>query len=252
MLIEERRNFIMNEIKVRNRVLLTDLAIKLEVSEDTVRRDLKFLDKHGQVKKVHGGAISNSFHQHHQRHYKENEIYAYENKSIIAQKAHALLKEGQVILISGGTNNLELARLLPHDFQATVFTHSLPVAMQLLEHPLVETVFIGGRLSTAAQIALGSETVLSLSQLRADICFLDTGHLDPNYGLTEIDWDVVQLKKAMIQACKRIVVLTTSEKMNPVQRYKVCETQAVHSLITELKPNDAFLEPFRKQGIEII
>lgn len=234
---------------MRNRVLLTDLAVKLAVSEDTVRRDLKYLDKHGQVKKVHGGAISNSFHLYH---YKENEIYAHESKSIIAQKAHSLLKEGQVILMSGGTTNLELARLLPQDFQATVFTVSLPVAMQLLEHPMIETIFIGGRLSKEAQISLGAETVQALSQLKADICFLGTGHLDADYGLTEIDWEVVQLKKAMINASKKLVSLTISEKINSVQRYKVCETQGIHTLITELKPHDPFLEPFRKQGLDIL
>ena len=249
MLKEERRNFIMNEVKMRNRVLLTDLAIKLAVSEDTVRRDLKYLDKHGQIKKVHGGAISNSFHLYH---YREQEIYAHESKSIIAQKAHTLLKEGQVILMSGGTTNLELARLLPQDYQATVFTLSLPVAMQLLEHPMIETIFIGGRLNKEAQISLGAETVQALSQLKADICFLGTGHLDADYGLTEIDWEVVQLKKAMIQASKKIVSLTISEKMNSVQRYKVCETQGIHTLITELKPHDPFLEPFRKRGLEIL
>jgi DeoR family transcriptional regulator, fructose operon transcriptional repressor len=249
MLKEERRNFIMNEVKMRNRVLLTDLAVKLDVSEDTVRRDLKHLDKHGQVKKVHGGAISNSYHLYH---YQENEIYAHESKSIIAQKAHALLKEGQVILMSGGTTNLELARLLPRNFQATVFTLSLPVAMQLLEHPTIETIFIGGRLSREAQISLGAETVQSLSQLKADLCFLGTSHLDPEHGLTEIDWDVVQLKKAMILASKKIVSLTISEKINSVQRYKVCETHSIHTLITELKPNDIFLEPFRNQGLEIL
>lgn len=249
MLKEERRNFIMSEVKMRNRVLLSDLAVKLEVSEDTVRRDLKYLDKHGQVKKVHGGAISNSYHLYH---YQENEIYAHESKSIIAHKAHALLKEGQVILMTGGTTNLELARLLPRNFQATVFTVSLPVAMQLLEHPTIETIFMGGRLSREAQIALGAETVQALSQIKADLCFLGTSHLDAEYGLTEIDWDVVQLKKAMIQASKKIVSLTISEKINSVQRYKVCETQAIHTLITELKPNDIFLDPFRKQGLEIL
>lgn len=249
MLKEERRNFIMNEVKMRNRVLLSDLAIKLNVSEDTVRRDLKHLDKHGQIKKVHGGAISNSFHLYH---YQEDEIYAHENKSVIAQKAHSLLKEGQVILMSGGTTNLELARLFPRNLQATVFTISLPVAMQLIEHPLIETILIGGRISHEAQISLGAETVQALSQLRADICFLGTGHLDAEHGLTEIDWDVVQLKKAMIHAAKKIVSLTISEKMNSVQRYKVCETRSIQTLITELNPGNPFLEPFQRQGLEIL
>jgi DeoR/GlpR family transcriptional regulator of sugar metabolism len=249
MLKEERHSFIINEVNVRNRVLLTDLATRLNVSEDTVRRDLKYLDDQGKVKKVHGGAISNSFHLYS---YKEDQIYAHEAKTIIAQKAHTLLKDGQVILMSGGTTNLEFARWLPKNFNATFFTPSLPVAMQLSEHEHIETILIGGRLSKEAQIALGTDTIVALSQIRADLCFLGTSHLDPVHGLTELDWDVVQLKKAMMQASKKIVALTISEKINSVQRYKVCETQSIHTLVTELGPNEPFLDPFRKRGLEII
>jgi DeoR family transcriptional regulator, fructose operon transcriptional repressor len=249
MLKEERLNFILNEVKVRNRVLLSDLAVKLDVSEDTVRRDLKQLDEEGKVKKVHGGAISNSFHLYS---YKEHEIYAHEDKSIIAKKAHSLLRDGQVILMSGGTTNLEVARFLPLNFYGTIFTPSLLVAMELSEHQNVETILIGGKLSGEAQIALGSETVSKIAQIRADLCFLGTSYLDAEFGLSEIDLEVVELKKAMIQSSKRVVSLTISEKINSIQRYKVCETHAIHCLITERKPNDHFLDAFRKKGIEIL
>lgn len=249
MLKEERHDFILNEVKIRNRVLLTDLATKLSISEDTVRRDLKYLDEQGKIKKVHGGAISNSFHLYT---YKEQEIYAHENKSIIAHKSHALLKEDQIILISGGTTNLEFARLFPKQLKVTIFTPSLPVAMQLLEHPDVQTIFIGGRLSHEAQIALGGEPIQTISQVRADLCFLGTGQLDPVHGLSEFDWEVVQLKKAMILASKKVVSLTISEKINSTQVYKVCDTQSIHTLITELNPEDPFLQPFRDQGLEIL
>lgn len=249
MLKEERHDFILNEVKVRNRVLLTDIAEKLGISEDTVRRDLKYLDEQGKIKKVHGGAISNSFHLYS---YKAQEIYAHENKSIIAQKAHSLLKDGQVILISGGTTNLEFARFFPKHIRATMFTPSLPVAMQLMEHPNVQTVFIGGRLNNEAQIALSAETIQTISQIRADLCFLGTGHLDLIQGLSEFDWEVVQLKKAMIQASKKVVSLTISEKINSSQVYKVCDITAIHTLITELNPEDPFLAPIKKLGLEIL
>jgi DeoR family fructose operon transcriptional repressor len=152
MLREERYNYIVNEVKIRNRVLLTDIARKLNVSEDTIRRDLNHLDEQGKIKKVHGGAISSSFHLYS---YREDQIYAHEHKSTIATKAVKLLHENCVVLMSGGTTNLELARLIPDNISLTVFTPSLPVAMQLIAHPLVETIFIGGRLSKDAQIALG-------------------------------------------------------------------------------------------------
>jgi DeoR family transcriptional regulator, fructose operon transcriptional repressor len=249
MLREERYNFIIGEVKIRNRVLLTDIAKKLEVSEDTIRRDLNYLDEQGKVKKVHGGAISNSFHLYA---YKKDQIYAHESKSVIASKAHQLIGDGEVIIMSGGTTNLELARLLPRALSFTVFTPSLPIAMQLLEHPQVETIFIGGKLSHDAQIAVGGEAIKTLMAIKADVCFLGMGNLDVELGLSEFDWEVVQLKKAMVEASKKTVALTISEKLNSSQRFNVCGIKDIHTLITELEPTHASLEAFKKKGLEVL
>ena len=249
MLKEERHNVIVNEVKIRNRVLLTDISKKLGVSEDTIRRDLNFLDEQGKIRKVHGGAISNSFHVYT---YQEDLIYAHESKLAIAAKALQLVKGGEVIIMTGGTTNLEVARLFPKDINATVFTPSLPIAMQLLEHPLIETIFIGGKLSHDAQIAIGGDAIRTIMSVKADLCFLGMGNLDSQFGLTEFDWEVVQLKKAIVESSKKVVALTISEKLNSSQRFKVCAATEIHTLITELTPQDALLEPFGLKGLEII
>jgi DeoR/GlpR family transcriptional regulator of sugar metabolism len=249
MIKEERLNFITSELRVRNRVLLSDLAVKLAVSEDTVRRDLDQLHEEGKIKRVHGGAISNSFHLYS---YKEQEIYAYQSKSVIAQKIHPLLKDGQVILMTGGTTNLEVAHLLPPGFRGTICTPSLPVAMQLSENSNIETILIGGKLLPESQIVIGSEAVNKISQINADLCFLGTGHLDPAYGFSELDWEVAHLKKAMIQSSKKVVALTIAEKLNSVQRFKVCETKSIHILVTEIDPKDSTLDAYRKLGLDVI
>jgi DeoR family transcriptional regulator, fructose operon transcriptional repressor len=246
LLKEERLGFIINQVRLKNRVLLTDLATQLNVSEDTVRRDLKQLDAQGKIRKVHGGAILN-----HPYTYKNNEVYAIEKKTSIAHKAQQLLREGQVILISGGTTNLEFVRTIPSHFSLTVFTPSLPVALLLSEHPNVETIVLGGRMSPEAQVTVGAEPVKILSDLKADICFLGTGQLDTSHGLTEFDWEVVQLKKAMIQASKKVVSLTISEKINSFQRYRVCGINSINILITELEPSDSKVGPYRDLGIEV-
>lgn len=249
MLKEERLNYIINEVRIRNRVLLVDIAQKLDVSEDTVRRDLNYLDEQGKVKKVHGGAISNSFHVYT---YREDQIYAHESKSIIATKSHQLVSDDMVIVMSGGTTNLEIARLLPDNLKLTVFTPSLPVAMQLLERPQIETIFVGGKLSKDAQIAVGGDAIRTLSQVKADVCFLGMGNLDSETGLSEFDWEVVQLKKAMIESAKKVVVLTISEKINSSQRFNICPTASIHTLVTELQPDHALLHSFKKKGLEIL
>ncbi|MBA4053884.1 MAG: DeoR family transcriptional regulator [Marivirga sp.] len=249
MLKQTRHDYILAEVRIRNRVLLADIATHLNVSEDTIRRDLKELDKLGQLRKVHGGAVAKSFYPFI---YRKEDIYDHPNKLVIAKKAAALIEPGQVVLISGGTTNLELATELPETLAATFFTPSLLVATQLAQHSHIEAILIGGKVSHEAQIALGADAINTLSQIRADVCFLGTGHLDPAHGLSEFDWEVVQLKKAMIRAAKRIVSLTLSAKLNSSQRYQVCPIQNIHTLITELPPDNELLLPYKKVGLEII
>lgn len=249
MLKQTRHDYILAEVRIRNRVLLADIATHLSVSEDTIRRDLKELDQLGQLRKVHGGAVAKSFYPFT---YRQEDIYDHPNKLVIAKKAAALIEPGHVVLITGGTTNLELVTELPESLVATFFTPSLQVATQLAQHPNVEAILIGGKVSHEAQIALGADAINTLSQIRADICFLGTGHLDSSYGLSEFDWEVVQLKKAMIRAAKRLVSLTLSAKLNSSQRYQICPIQSIHTLITELSPDNELFLPYKKGGIEII
>lgn len=249
MLKEARHDFILNEVRIRNRVLLSDIAGHLNVSEDTVRRDLKDLHQQGKLKKVHGGAVAKSFtpftiHQ--------EDIYDHPNKEYIARKAVSKIRSGMVVLISGGTTNLELVLQIPQELQATFFTPSLQVGLQLAQLPNIETILVGGKISRGAQISYGTDAIHTLLQIRADICFLGTGHLDAKAGLTEFDWEVVQMKRAMIRAAREIISLTLSAKIDSVQRYQVCTTKEINTLVTELDPGNTMLAEFKKQGMEIL
>jgi DeoR/GlpR family transcriptional regulator of sugar metabolism len=249
MLKEERHQKILSELNIRNRILLGDFAKNLRVSEDTVRRDLKELHDLGKLKKVHGGAVAKSFHPFT---YQREEVYDRPNKEIIAAKAAALIQPGAVVLITGGTTNLELIAHLPTTLHATFFTPSLQVATQLAQLTSIESILIGGKVSRDAQIALGADALNTLSQIRADICFVGTGHLDPHLGLSEFDWEVVQLKRAIIRSSKKVISLTLSAKLGSTQRYQVCAIQSISTLVTELDPTHPALHPYRQEGIEII
>ncbi|TXN35198.1 DeoR/GlpR transcriptional regulator [Flagellimonas hymeniacidonis] len=243
MLKEERHQVILNEVRIHNKVLLTDIAELLKVSPDTVRRDIKELHDANKLKRVHGGAISLGFNHYN---YANREIYSLEKKSKIAEKGISLLKEGQVVLLSGGTTNLELARLIPPYLKITCFTPSLPIAVQLLPKPNIEIIFIGGRINKDSQITIGGGPLAALSELKADICFLGVNSIHPSDGVTEFDWEIVQLKKAMIKASKKVVVPSISEKINSAQRYKICDVDAIDLLITELDKKDPLLQSYGK------
>ncbi len=249
MLKEERHQTILTQVELHNRVLLTDIAEKLDVSIDTVRRDVKELDHDSKLRKVHGGAISLGFTTNSARN---NNIYALSQKIIIAEKAASLLKNGGVIFIDGGTTCLELARIIPLDLHLTCFTVSLPVAMELNNKPNVNVIFIGGKISKEAQIAIGATATDFLSEIRVDYSFIGTGYVDSSFGLTEFDWDIVQVKKAVIKASKKTVLLCISEKLHSQHRYKTCDIKAINTMITELDSEDDQLKLFRNRDVRII
>lgn len=249
MLKNERHKYILHNLQMYNKVLSSDLSDQLKVSEDTVRRDLKELSDKGRLIKVHGGALSKSYHLYT---YQENNIYAHDKKIKIARKAAKLLKNGQTIIMSGGTTNLELARILPPDLKATIFTYSLPIALQLTEHPSIEVIFIGGKLLKNSQVTIGMDVIKTLSEIRADLCILGTTSIDEKAGITEIDWEVTKVKQAMIEASGQVISLIISEKLGTRQRFTVCDLKSIHTLITDLDPKKKPLSPYNDTKLNIL
>ena len=248
---KQRLQIILNEVHLHNRVLLTDLAGILKVSIDTVRRDVTGLDTLQKLKKVHGGAVSNGFNIYSGRN---REVYELESKTIIAQKGISLLNKGDIVLISGGSTNLELIKLIPKNLNLTFFTPSLPMAIELLNNTseYEEVIFIGGKLSRSSQLSTGGSSINILSEIKADICFLGASYLDVNEGITCSDWEITQMKKAMIKASKKLVSLTISKKLNTTNRYKICDLNILHTLVTEHNPDSQILNKFREKNITLL
>ncbi len=249
MLKEERQNYILDKIRESNKVKSNELAVELNVSEDTIRRDLNQLSHDGLILKVHGGALST-----HQKlyHYNESTVFNRENKIIVAKKAISLLKDGQTIIISGGTTNLEFSRLIPKDLKLIIYTYSLTIAMQLTEHPNVEIILIGGKLNKKALVTVGVNVIKVLSKIKADICFLGTSGIDVEEGITEVGYEVSFVKRVMIASSNTIIALVTQDKLNTTQRYPVCDLNEINKMITDLNPDDSQLYPYLKNGIEVI
>lgn len=247
MLKKERHSLIIKEINLHNKVLSSDLALQLNVSEDTIRRDLNEMDEAGEIVKVHGGALSRSYHYPFQH----NDIYAADAKKSIAAKAIGLIKDGMVILTGGGTTVIEMVRMLPHTLTATIFTISPLVALQLADHPLITVILIGGPFSKNSQVCIGAQVVNYLSEIRFDICYLGTNGISIGDGVTDSDLDIVQVKKAMIKASNKFVVMCISEKLNTAQRIRVCELYQIDCLITDLNPDDNALNAYRLEKIQL-
>jgi len=248
MLKKERQAYILHQVNLHNKVLSSTLCTEINVSEDTIRRDLQELADEGKIIKVHGGALSHSFNQ---VHFATNGVYSQNQKRTIAQKAIGLIDNGMFVLTSGGTTILEMARSLPPQLKATFISGSIPAILEYMHHPNIEVIMIGDRISKNSKITVGSEAIAKIKQVKADICFLGTNAIDTEQGITDNDWEVVQLKKAMIESSKKVVCLTISEKINSVQPIKVCGLDEIDMLITELSPEDPLLKPYINAGVKV-
>jgi DeoR/GlpR family transcriptional regulator of sugar metabolism len=248
MLKRERQSFILRQVNLHNKVLSVDLSQQMDVSEDTIRRDLNEMAEQGKLIKVHGGALSKSFHLS----IASDNVYALNSKKHIAMKACQLIKDGMFVLTTGGTTIIELAKALPPELSATFITVSLPAAYEYIHHPNIEVIFLGDRISKNSQISIGGSVVSRIKGIRADLCFLGINAIDLQHGITDNDWEVVEVKKAMIESSDRVVSLAIAEKLDTAQRIKVCDITRISTLITELDPADEVLKPYRETGIEIL
>ena len=239
---EERKNLILKEINLHTRVSFETLSAKLFVSEDTVRRDINELESESLLIKVKGGAMTKAYHHASSN----NQTYVGESKQIIAQKTLGLLHDGMVLLIGGGTTIREFIRLIPDDLNLTIFTVTVLSAVELLDKPNVKIIMIGGSISSYSQMCVSGDVYNQLANIKVDLLILGTNALDIEGGFSDSDWETVQVKKAMIQASEKTVILTISEKLDTVLKMKIANLSEVDYVVTEVDPNDEKLQAYKK------
>lgn len=226
----ERFRIILELLKEKQQLNTLGLSIRLGVSDDTIRRDLSELEDKGLLVKVHGGAISRSLIPLpiHERISIEQEA-----KTRLAKRAVNLLQNGQVILIDGGSTNLALAKLIPHELALEVFTNSLPLATILCDHPNIKLHFLGGVLLKSSQVSLGALVIDQLAPLRADLFFMGVAAIHQQFGATVPHYDEVLVKRKMLAHSKATVVMATKQKVQVVEKFKVCDLSSINYLFEE-------------------
>jgi DeoR/GlpR family transcriptional regulator of sugar metabolism len=249
MLKAERHSYILKKIHEELKINTIDLAKELEISEDTIRRDLNDLHDKGKLVKVYGGAF---LKEEKSTNIFDIEILHEDKKIAIGTKALSLLSDGQVIIMSGGTSNLAFAKLIPSELKATIYTYSLPIAMQLSQHPNIDLIFIGGKLQKNAMVTIGMDVVQVLSNIKADICFMGVSSINVKLGLTEQGYEVSIVKKAMIQVSDKVVAMVDSSKLDTKNPHAVCELSQLHSIITDLSPNNQKLMEYITSGANLL
>jgi DeoR/GlpR family transcriptional regulator of sugar metabolism len=249
MLREERLQIILKMLDTDRRVSSVQLAEILNVSDDTIRRDLNELDENGLLKKVHGGAIPKS-----PSPYKLSERIniLHEEKIVLAQKAQQFFIDGQVIILDNGSTNMEVARLMSLDLKATVFTTSIPIAQILCEHPNIELFMLGGKVFKDAQNTYGTEVIEVLNKIRADIFLLGVCGMHHQIGVTMPDWGESVVKRKMVEISAKTIALVTADKLNTAENYVVCSYQQIDVMLTDNNISETQLIDYQGIGVEVL
>lgn len=232
MYAPERQQEILRLARDGGRVDVLSLAELFQVTAETVRRDLKALDRAGLVRRVHGGAIP-AGRLDFEPDLAERESTAADQKDRIARAALAELPaEGSVILDAGSTV-ARLAAALPLDSELTAVTHSLPTAARLADHPGIQLHLIGGRVRHRTRAAVDAWALRAYGEIRADVVFLAANGFSAEAGLTTPDLAEAAVKRAAVAAARRVVLLADSGKFGQEHFARFADLAQVDLLITD-------------------
>lgn len=248
MLTAQRRDALLDQLRVEGRIVAREAAERLGVSEDMIRRDLRELAAAGLVQRVYGGALpaSPAVADHPAR-----TSVAAEGKRRVAAAAAAVLAPGSVAVIDGGTTALALVAALPRELEATVVTHSPTVAVALTEHRSVTVELVGGRLYRHSLVACGAVALDAASRIRADIFFMGVTGVHAEAGLTTGDREEAQMKQAFAAQSGETYVLASSEKVGAASPFEVMPLRGVAGVITDAQKGPA-LQALSESGVSII
>jgi DeoR/GlpR family transcriptional regulator of sugar metabolism len=246
MLAEERRKQIVERLTRTGQVLAADLVREFNVSEDTIRRDLKELADAGALKKVHGGAVVSTTVPYDYTARSAANVAA---KDKIARRAVELVEEGMLIFVDGGTTSALIADHLHPDLRVTFVTYSLATAKALTILRRAEILLLGGRVVSDLLIAAGPESIEQSKQFRPALSIIGVHGITVADGCTVENYDDAMIKREFIRNSADVAVLAGQEKLGFVASYLVADVADVSYLICDAA--DDRLQPFADGGVTV-
>ena len=254
MYAEERQQAIATEVRNHGRVAVAELAVRFDVTGETVRRDLGVLARQGVLVRVHGGAVRPDLGEVvEEPDLGQREQSRAPEKSAIGLAAQAFLPpDGGSALFDAGTTTLRAALAVPPERRLTVVTNAVPLAAHLSTLPNCEVTLVGGRIRGKTQAAVGPDTVDALRRLRVNVAFVGTNGLSRTHGLSTPDADEAATKSAMIAAAEQVVVLADSSKFHREHLVSFGALSDVDVIVTDGGLNPAVQRELQDLDIEVV
>jgi DeoR/GlpR family transcriptional regulator of sugar metabolism len=257
VILRERRDRIVSALRSGGAASVRDLAVSLQVSESTIRRDLDLLDRNGELTRTYGGAVlrpgatATDSGDPLQRERPLAADAGLDLQQRVADQAAALVPDDAVVLLDIGTTTPLVARRL-RGRPVTVITSNLTVLDELRDDTTVRLVMLGGVLRRNYRSFVGSLTQSALTEVSADLLFLSCTGVRPSGHVVDNMAVEAPIKQALIAAADRIVLLATAAKFPGTGALRLCALSDVDSVITTTGANPKTLELCRQAGGQVI
>ncbi|HEV8650826.1 MAG TPA: DeoR/GlpR family DNA-binding transcription regulator [Actinomycetes bacterium] len=251
MYAEQRQQRIVELARSAGRVDVAALVAEFEVTAETVRRDLTALERHGVLRRVHGGAIPVE-RLGFEPGLAARDAVMTEEKERIAKAALAELPTEGSVLLDAGTTTARLAELLPGDRDLTVVTNGLPIALTLSVRPGLTLRLLGGRVRGRTLAVVDDWAQRDLREIYVDVAFVGTNGISLKRGLTTPDPAEAAVKRAMIAAARRVVVLADHTKVGSDHFARFGNLEDVDLLVTDSGLGAAQVARLETAGLEVV
>lgn len=244
--MQERRNYIEKRLKTEGSIKVAELAEFFDVSSETIRKDLIYLEEKGIAKKAYGGAvsISNAF----EPSFKVKSVTNQNEKTRIANKALEHVHSGMTLILDAGSTVFAFAKALAIKKDITVFTNGLKAA-QILDEYDITTYLLGGRIRHNSNSIVGSWAMHNLQEIRVDLAVMGTSGFYDRKGPCVENFPEAELKTAMIGAGNKVIVLGDATKSTTQSVIEFTKWDDIDVFITDDRISDDVLKSIQKSTI---
>jgi DeoR/GlpR family transcriptional regulator of sugar metabolism len=251
LFVEERRQFIIDQLKQHGRVSVNDLSEKLGVSTVTIRQDLRMMEQIGMANRTYGGALLRpgmaiglpelSFNVRREKHRNE--------KNAIGGAAAVRVKPGYAVALDASTTVFSIVQHLRNIDGLTVVTNSLIVAQQFIDLPHIKVLMPAGQLRSDSVSLVGRPE--TLPDLNLNIGFFGARGISLKMGITDVSPEESAMKQAVMANCLEKIMVVDGSKWGQVAPYTIADVEAVDRIITGESASSELVTQFREAGIEV-
>lgn len=251
MLAIERRNSILEKLQAERRVVVSELSILYDVSEETIRRDLEKLENEGYVIKSYGGAVLN------ENANLDLPFNIRKNKNVVGKQKIAdlisqTIYDGDYIFLDASSTAVAIAKTIKGKKGLTIITNSLEIAIELLDVPDCKVISTGGEIVSTAFGLVGHVTDKTIRSYYVDKTIVSSKGLDIDKGFTDSDERHANNKRSMLESARVKILAVDSSKFDRVSFAKIGDLRDITMIVTDTKPEDKWLKKFAEFNVECI